>query len=59
MSLVETMGTFPFNLRSLIIRLLDQRVALEWIHKHIQAFGGDPNNVTVFGNSSGAGMIST
>lgn len=41
------------------VGMLDIVAALEWVRDNIDAFGGDPGNVTIFGQSGGGGKVST
>lgn len=37
--------------------ILDQQAALRWVRRNVEGFGGDPGNVTVFGQSSGGHSV--
>lgn len=50
------LGVFGFAGRN-NLGSLDQLLALQWVHDHIAAFGGDPGNVTVFGESAGGSSL--
>jgi para-nitrobenzyl esterase len=41
------------------LSMLDIKAALEWVKNNISNFGGDPNNVTIFGQSGGGAKVNT
>ena len=41
------------------VGMIDLVAALEWVKTNISNFGGDPNNVTIFGQSGGGGKVTT
>ncbi|KAJ5234663.1 uncharacterized protein N7469_003831 [Penicillium citrinum] len=60
---VNSLGFLPGKLMKESTRLdantglLDQQYALKWVSKYIHLFGGDPGNVTIWGQSAGAGSV--
>ena len=61
-SIPYRLGVFGFfshpDIEDPNLALYDQILALEWIQEYITFFGGDPSNVTLVGESAGAGGIS-
>jgi para-nitrobenzyl esterase len=55
---LDTLGVPGFE-GSANAGMLDIVMALEWVRDNIAQFGGDPNNVTIFGQSGGGGKVST
>lgn len=45
--------------KSANLSVLDMKAALEWVKTNIENFGGDPNNVTIFGQSGGGAKVNT
>ena len=53
---LEAIGSEEFAM-SANVGMLDIVAVLDWVHTHIVAFGGDPENVTIFGQSGGGGKV--
>ena len=49
----------PAYAASANVGMLDLVAALEWVRDNVAAFGGDPGNVTIFGQSGGGGKVNT
>lgn len=60
---IGALGFLPSGLSAkegaLNLGLKDQILMMEWVQENIEAFGGDPSNVTLFGLSAGAHSVST
>ena len=56
LSKFDTTGEYEMSQN---LQTLDQLAALKWIHENVEAFGGDPNQVTISGQSAGGMSVAT
>jgi len=56
---LDLSGVDPKYAQSANVGMLDVVKALEWVKDNIEDFGGDPSNVTIFGESGGGGKVGT
>jgi para-nitrobenzyl esterase len=56
---LDLSGADPKYAQSANVGMLDVVKALEWVKNNIENFGGDPSNITIFGESGGGGKVGT
>ncbi|MBO4825662.1 MAG: carboxylesterase/lipase family protein [Prevotella sp.] len=59
MGFLDLSACSPKYKHSANVGMLDVVTALQWVRDNISRFGGDPNNVTIFGESGGGGKVGT